>query len=50
MVHLSSLRKLLGPQTIATLRGTRYRFTLTLASPAKDSAHSQRRFYLTTPQ
>jgi len=32
-VHVSALRKLLGPQTIATIPGRGYRFTATLAAP-----------------
>ena len=32
-VHVSALRKLLGPQTIATIPGRGYRFTNALASP-----------------
>ncbi len=36
-VHISALRKLLGPQTIATIPGRGYRFTAEMAS-AQDSA------------
>ena len=37
MVHISALRKLLGPQTIATIPGRGYRFTPDLDALAKDS-------------
>jgi len=37
-VHISALRKLLGPQTIATIPGRGYRFTAELDVSAQDSA------------
>ena len=37
-VHVSALRKLLGPQTIATIPGRGYRFTATLAPSATATA------------
>ena len=37
-VHISTLRKLLGPQAIATIPGRGYRFTAGLDSPANDAA------------
>ncbi len=37
-VHISALRKLLGPQTIATIPGRGYRFTASLTTPPDDSA------------
>ena len=37
-VHISTLRKLLGPQTIATIPGRGYRFTADLDAFGKDSA------------
>jgi predicted ATPase/DNA-binding winged helix-turn-helix (wHTH) protein len=37
-VHISALRKLLGPQTIATVPGRGYRFTATVASSPDDAA------------
>ena len=37
-VHISTLRKLLGPQTIATIPGRGYRFTASLTTPPDDSA------------
>ena len=43
-VHVSALRKLLGPATIATIPGRGYRFTATLASWARgadDALHAK---------
>ena len=43
-VHVSALRKLLGPATIATIPGRGYRFTATLASLARgadDALHAK---------
>ena len=37
-VHISALRKLLGPQTIATIPGRGYRFTASLAESINDAA------------
>ena len=37
-VHISALRKLLGPQTIATIPGRGYRFTAEMDVSAQDSA------------
>jgi predicted ATPase/DNA-binding winged helix-turn-helix (wHTH) protein len=37
-VHISALRKLLGPQTIATIPGRGYRFTAELDASTQDSA------------
>ncbi len=37
-VHISALRKLLGPQTIATIPGRGYRFMAALDASARDSA------------
>ena len=37
-VHISALRKLLGPQTIATIPGRGYRFTARVTSPLSDAA------------
>ncbi|MBA2549121.1 MAG: helix-turn-helix transcriptional regulator [Burkholderiaceae bacterium] len=39
-VHISALRKLLGPQTIATIPGRGYRFMAELDAPTQDSAFS----------
>ncbi len=36
-VHISTLRKLLGPQTIATIPGRGYRFTASLTTPPDDA-------------
>ncbi len=36
-VHISTLRKLLGPQAIATIPGRGYRFTASLDASAKDA-------------
>jgi predicted ATPase/DNA-binding winged helix-turn-helix (wHTH) protein len=38
-VHISALRKLLGPQTIATIPGRGYRFTAELDAAAPDSSN-----------
>jgi predicted ATPase/DNA-binding winged helix-turn-helix (wHTH) protein len=37
-VHISALRKLLGPQTIATIPGRGYRFTASVTSSLNDAA------------
>ena len=37
-VHISALRKLLGPQTIATIPGRGYRFTASVTSSLEDVA------------
>ena len=37
-VHISALRKLLGPQTIATIPGRGYRFTASVTSSLEDAA------------
>jgi predicted ATPase/DNA-binding winged helix-turn-helix (wHTH) protein len=39
-VHISALRKLLGPQTIATIPGRGYRFTASVSSPPDSVAVS----------
>ena len=39
-VHISALRKLLGPQTIATIPGRGYRFTASLAESINDAARA----------
>ena len=48
-VHISALRKLLGPQTIATIPGRGYRFTAELDASAKKSAGEAPRAAATAP-